>query len=151
VNFKEQIASIFWLLLGAGLIFEGYRLEVGRLQEPGSGFVIFWMGIIISGLSLLLFASCLRHPAPKPEKPSPWFGRGWKKILAVLAALVVYAYLLIPLGFLLTTFLLMIFLFKGINPQRWLNALGGAVLSSLIVYLVFNYWLGVQLPQGIFR
>jgi putative tricarboxylic transport membrane protein len=151
LKFKDPIAAIFWFLVGTGLIYEGYHLEVGTLPEPGAGFMIFWMGIIIVGLSLLLFGACLLRPVPQPEKPLPWFGRGWLKILVVVAALAVYAYFLLPLGFLLSTFLLMIFLFKGINPQRWLTALGGAVLSSLVVYLVFHYWLGVQLPQGLFR
>jgi len=148
---KDVMASLFWLLVGAGLIFEGYHEELGTLQEPGSGFVIFWMGIAMAGLSLLLLVMTLSKPAPAGEPDSPWFGPGLRKVLAITVALLLYAYALIPLGFLLTTFLLMFFLFKGINFQSWLVSISGAVISSLAFYVVFNHWLSVQLPEGIFK
>jgi putative tricarboxylic transport membrane protein len=148
---RDIIASIFWLLIGAGLIYEGYRAELGTLQEPGSGFVIFWMGIVIVGLSLVLLLVTLFKPPPGEEQPSPWFGPGLTKVLIISGALLAYAYALIPLGFLLTTFLFMFFLFKAINLQGWFASISGAIISSLVVYLVFSCWLAVQLPEGILR
>ncbi|MEW6114059.1 MAG: tripartite tricarboxylate transporter TctB family protein [Thermodesulfobacteriota bacterium] len=148
---RDIVASIFWLLVGAGLIYEGYRAELGTLQEPGSGFLIFWMGIVIVGLSLLLLFITLFKPAPAEEHPSPWFGPGLSKVLVISIALLLYAYALIPLGFLLTTFLFMFFLFKAINLQSWVVSISGAVISSLVIYLVFSCWLAVQLPEGILR
>lgn len=146
---RDIVASFFWLLVGAGLIYEGYHTELGTLQEPGSGFVIFWIGIVIVGLSLVLLLMTVFKPAPIEGTSSSWFGPGLGKVLIISLALLLYAYALIPLGFLLTTFLFMLFLFKGINLQGWLASIGGAVLTSLAFYVVFSYWLAVQLPAGI--
>ena len=148
---KDVIASLFWLIMGAGLIYEGYHEELGTLQEPGSGFVIFWMGAVMMALSLALLFISLFSPAPEEQTDDSWFGSGLKKVLAINCALVLYAYALIPLGFLLTTFCFMLFLFKVINMQGWFASIGGAAVSSLAFYLVFNYWLAVQLPEGILQ
>jgi len=64
-------------------------------------------------------------------------------------ALFWYAIFLEILGFLMVTFLLLIFLFRGIEPQRWLVSVGGSALASLICYAIFELWLKTQLPKGI--
>jgi hypothetical protein len=35
-----------------------------------------------------------------------------------------------------------------VEPQGWGLAIGGAVASTLVAYLVFGRWLGTQLPAG---
>jgi L-lactate permease len=68
----------------------------------------------------------------------------------VLASLLVYSYFLVPLGFLPATFLLLIFLFKWIEPHKWVTAICVSAVMVSVTYLVFAYWLGCQLPKGIF-
>ncbi len=42
-----------------------------------------------------------------------------------------YAFCLEILGFLVSTFLLLVFLFRaGMEPQRWLVAIGGSAIAS---------------------
>jgi hypothetical protein len=53
------------------------------------------------------------------------------------------------LGFLLATFVLLLFFFTALQRQHWLVALGGSVATSLATYLVFKVWLGVNLPAGL--
>jgi uncharacterized BrkB/YihY/UPF0761 family membrane protein len=52
------------------------------------------------------------------------------------------------LGFILSTVLLLLFLFKAVEPQKWSWAVLGAVISTLTAYGVFQLWLGTQLPRG---
>ncbi len=50
----------------------------------------------------------------------------------VLLSLLAYALALEPLGFLLATFLLLVFLFRfGMEPQRWSWAIAGSAIASL--------------------
>lgn len=77
-----------------------------------------------------------------------WTGISGKKIIPVLSALFIYAYLFTPLGFILSTIFLLIFLFKAVEPQRWSWAILGAIVSTLAAYGVFRLWLNCQLPQG---
>jgi Tripartite tricarboxylate transporter TctB family len=87
--------------------------------------------------------------APAGAEAAPGGGRRWKVAL-VLLALVVYAYALPHLGFVLTTTMVLIFLFKIVEPQRWSIAIGGALASAVIAYVLFKVWLGAQLPPGPF-
>jgi uncharacterized membrane protein len=78
-----------------------------------------------------------------------WAGIAFKRVLPVLSVLFIYAYLLTPLGFIPATILLLVFLFKAVEPQRWSWAILGAVASTLAAYCVFQLWLQCQLPPGL--
>jgi putative tricarboxylic transport membrane protein len=127
----------------------GYRLDLGTLSEPGSGFIIFWMGIVMMGLSLSIFLITLFRKIEPVKRASLWSGVRWHKLIFVLVSLLLYTYVLVPLGFLLSTSLLLILLFKFIEPQKWSIAVAGAILTVFISYAIFHLWLGSQLPKGI--
>ena len=145
---RDFFSSLFWLATGVGVCYGGYDLELGTLHDPGSGFVFFWVGAIMVGLSVFVFIRCLRVGGEKEETKALWTQVKWRKNVFVLAALFLYAYAFSPLGFILSTVLLLIFLFKAIEPQRWAVAILGAFLSTLASYAVFHVWLGTQLPRG---
>ena len=131
-----------------GVGYGGYDLELGTLHDPGSGFMFFWVGLIMVGLSLGIFVQGLRKGAEPQRIGGMFSGLQWRKVIYVLIALSLYAYVFNLLGFILATVLLLIFLFKAIEPQRWSVAILGAVVSSVAAYLVFQVWLGSQLPKG---
>ena len=145
---KDFLSSLFWLAVGFGVCYGGYDLELGTLRDPGSGFMFFWVGVIMVGLSLAVLVKAVRM---KPDQKGVGLLRGevrWGKILSVLAALVLYAYVFTHLGFILSTVFLLLFLFKTVEPQKWSWAVLGAVISTLTAYGVFQLWLGTQLPRG---
>ena len=146
----EILAGLFWLALAAGATYVGWALGLGTLRDPGPGFLLFGIGLIMVGLSAGVVAAAARAPAPSPGTPGPWAATRWPKVALVIAALLVYAWAFERLGFILSTILLMIFLFKAVEPQRWWVAVGGGVVTALLAYLVFGLWLRAQLPKGIF-
>ncbi len=146
---RDSYSSLFWLALGAGVCYGGYDLELGTLHDPGSGFMFFWVGLIMVGLSLFIFLQGVRKGADAPGIKGMFSGLQWRKVVYVLIALSLYAYVFNSLGFILSTVLLLIFLFKAIEPQRWSVAILGAVVSSVAAYVVFQVWLGSQLPKGL--
>jgi hypothetical protein len=52
---KDIVSSLFWLLLGLVTCWGGYRLEIGTLCTPDSGFLIFGIGILIAALTAIIF------------------------------------------------------------------------------------------------
>ena len=52
------------------------------------------------------------------------------------------------LGFLTTTVLLLLVLFATIDRQSWIAPPVGAILITLVAYIVFHRLLGTQLPAG---
>jgi len=149
VRSRDIISSLFWAAVGIGICCGGYNLGLGNLQEPGGGFIFFWVGVIMIGLSLGILIQAARGKAVQGELKGIWAGIRWGKVVSVLAALFIYAYLFTPLGFIPATILLLIFLFKAVEPQRWSWAILGAVVSTLAAYGVFRLWLQCQLPQGL--
>ena len=137
------------MAMGIGISYGGYDLHLGNLRDPGPGFMFFWVGVIMIGLSLIVLIKAVREKGQRGELKVLWTQIRWKKVLLVLAALSVYAYVLTPLGFIPTTILLLIFLFKAVEPQKWSYAILGAVVCTLAAYGLFGFWLGCQLPQGL--
>jgi putative tricarboxylic transport membrane protein len=146
---RDLFSSLFWMVIGAGVSYGGYDLELGTLHDPGSGFIFFWVGLIMVGLSLSIFIRALKEKGKAGEMRLIWSEVQWKKIVSVLVALFLYGYFFQTLGFILSAALLLVFLFKAVEPQRWSVAILGAVVSSLVAYVVFQVWLGSQLPKGL--
>ena len=78
----------------------------------------------------------------------PMRGLQWKKSLVVMIALLAYALLLKPAGFLICTTLFMAFLFRVIGHHRWPLVISGALAISIASYTIFEVLLKVQLPKG---
>lgn len=144
---RDAASGAFWLLVGAAVTVAGWDLELGSLSDPGPGFMLFWVGLIMAGLSLAVIGAAVRPGAP-PEAPV-WRGARCSRVVAVLVALALYGWALPRLGFIVTTTVIMVFLFKAVEPQRWSIAVAGAVASALVAYVVFKVWLGAQLPAGL--
>jgi hypothetical protein len=159
---EEAYASFFprrYDLLSGAILFifsliymgESLKLGISTARTPAPGFFPLLLGSFLALLSLiLLIVSYLRK---KPEQPATglWHGLQWQKTVLILAALILYTFMLEPLGYLIATLLLMIYLFKGIEPQKWWVAITGAILSAGVTYVLFKTLLQIQLPRGIFN
>ncbi len=143
----DLIAALFWLAIAAGITAAGYDLRLGTLSDPGSGFLVFWVGVIMVTLAVVAVVQGLRQPAGAGIA-SLWTGLRWRHVPYVTALLAIYAASLTWLGFPLATVLLLLVLFKTVDPQGWLTAIVGALATTAIAYLVFARWLGTQLPLG---
>ena len=149
MNRADVASSLLWAGVGAYVCYAGWDLELGSVHDPGSGFMLFWVGVVILLLAAIVLVGAVRRK-PDTGPHMVWSDR-WKKVAMVVAALVAYAWVLSWLGFIGTTFVLLVVLFKFVEPQRWWVALGGAVASTLVAYAVFHLWLGAPLPPGVFE
>lgn len=146
---RYQIGSaVFLLLFGAIICWEARKLDMGRIVKPGPGFFPFWLGIALVIVSLALFIHLRRRSIEKTAE-GLWQGLRWEKIFGTLGVLLLYAFSLEWLGYIIATILLMLFLFRAIEPQRWPVAIFGSIVTSLITYALFKLWLQVQLPMGL--
>lgn len=145
----DVLSAGLWAVVGAYFIYAGWDLGLGKLRDPGSGFMIFWVGIIAVALSLSVMAVALRTRAGERLR-SLWADTDYRRLVRAVIALVVYAVLLPNIGFIPSTVLLMIVLFRTIDPPRWWVTLVLAIGATLFCDLVFRRWLGVQLPLGPF-
>ena len=143
----ELIAAAFWLAIALGITWAGAGLGLGTLSDPGPGGMIFWIGLVMTALSLATLAVALRQPAGA-ALASLWQATRWWLVVYVVVLLALYAWLLPALGFITTTVLLLLLLFATIDRQSWIAPPLGAVLATAAAYIVFHRWLGTQLPAG---
>src|SRR5262249_55697273 len=102
----ETLAAAFWLAVALGITWSGWELGLGTLSDPGPGGMIFWIGVVMTALSLAALAAALKpSPASGPtgSLASLWQGTRWWLVPYVVALLALYAWLLPTLGFLATT------------------------------------------------
>jgi putative tricarboxylic transport membrane protein len=146
---NDQISSAAWFFIGLLILIFSIPYGLGEVHSPGTGFMPFYTGLAMCALSALIFMEATRAKKSGAKWENPLKGTLWVKPLIALVALIVYALLMDKLGFILATALLVGFLLRGIHPQKWSVVIGGAILTSLVTYLVFQVWLKTQLPAGI--
>lgn len=143
------IPSIFWISIGIYVAIQAYLLGLGSFHQPGPGFIFFLAALVLTFLSAidLVVTFMGRLKMEKEEKPI-WLGVQWGRVLLVLGVLSVYVFLWNVLGSLISTFLLMVFLFKGIEPTKWWIALLGGFITTLMAHYIFKVCLAIPFPRG---
>jgi len=146
----DQMSSLVWLAFAIYICIASSRLHFGSFDHPGPGFLPLLVGIFLGIFSIIAFLQAYLSKVTEETIPCWYPKERWKKLIGVLAAMFIYAFCLEILGFLLSTFLLLVFLFRaGMESQRWLVAIGGSAIASFSSYAVFELWLKTQLPRGL--
>ena len=144
----DKTSSLFWFSFGALIIiYSIYSLDIGVLKEPGPGFILLISGTGVCLVSIMIFTKAVLSKERGGMKT--FNGIVWFKPVLVLAILSFYIYFFRRLGFILNTFLLMILLFKCVEPQSWRIAILYSFLTVLVTWLIFGYWFEVQFPAGL--
>jgi putative tricarboxylic transport membrane protein len=143
----DRVSGLLLLLLGLLIFWEGRAVPFGSIGAPGPLFFPLVLGIMLVFLGLVLL---VRKPDPKEKGGGSAFD--WpgilRRLLPVFAGLVVYVYLLEPLGFLIAGIALMTFLFLNVASQKWPTAFLGAFVSIGLAYLLFGVLMKSNLPRG---
>lgn len=146
---NDWAANFALLLLGGAFAIASLKLNFGTVHHPGPGFLPFWTA---SGLILVASFSLARALVEFQRRKSAGrerlFDRSVLNVIATIVILAAYAVGLEWLGYNLSTFVLLIFLFKGGGFRSWFNILMAACLTTSFSYLVFGFWLNVRFPKG---
>jgi len=140
----DRWTGLFFILFSLYVCFESWRLGVGSFFRPGAGFFPFYSSAVLGLLSLILGFLAFRG---KMEEAESWNDVG--NTVTVSLALLGFALLLTWLGFVITTFLFVLFLLRGVERRAWLFSAGAALVISAAFYVVFGLWLRAQFPAGI--
>jgi hypothetical protein len=142
--------GLLWLFIGVVVLFLSSSYSMGTLSEPGPGALPFGLGLVFVLLSSILLFRSWRSKAPENEKRLS-FGSRWHKILMIILFLALVTFFLESLGYLLSIFLMITLSMLIMEPKRWISALLLGIISSFSSYVLFDIWLKVQLPEGLFH
>lgn len=141
----ERFLGITAVLVATPAAITAWGFGVGTPQSPGAGFWPLAIAVVMLGLGAIL----VLKPNPNPDSESDDGDSRWSKFGISLATLVFYIALLEPLGYLLTTALMLLAQLRLVESRSWRSSLLIAILAAVISLVVFKVLLRVQLPLGV--
>ena len=144
MNVKLKSETIFigvLLALGAAIAVVSWGYGFGTMQQPGPGLYPFFLGAAIVIFSLVLMMEA--KPAPAiADRPAAW-------TLALMTLTFCLWIVAMPLlGYVLVTLAAAYAFCKIMKLEGWAKPLAVSAGTALFVYLLFDYWLYIDLPRG---
>jgi putative tricarboxylic transport membrane protein len=138
---SDRLTGLALLALAVvyGVTAGGYQAMIGDPLGPAVFPVA--LAVALGGLSLYLIV----RPDAEPDWPR---GRALLKQVLTLVAFVAYAYLLEPLGFLVSTFLAVVVLGSLLGARLWQAGAAGVAIA-VVLFVTFDTLLGLPLPAGV--
>lgn len=147
------VEGIVWIGIGFIICILALQFDLGSFHQPGPGFVALLTGLFIAvmGLAMILARVMSKRRPDKASGTDHTFQiEAWPRLVYTMALLLAYVILIDPVGFILTTFLLMFGLFFDHQKRNYIWSLFFSIVTALVSYLVFEVWLRCQLPRGLF-
>ena len=158
-------AAISLFLFGALTAALSLQLPLGVPRMPGSGFFPLVLGLALMALAaghgVKIYRARPKAAAPQtpaalqtpaaPRTPAapaaPERDGATRRVVLFVAGVIAAVALLQPLGYVLSSFLLMLVLLLILGLRLWYSA-SIALLSAAACYVVFVRWLKIPLPSG---
>lgn len=149
-NRREKIAALVLFVFSLIYLYGCMRLRIGRVHNPGPGFLPLVVGILLICFTGLNLWRALRKGATTGDiaQTAPPVGSNILIPLGTAAFVLAYPFLLSGLKYILSTFLVMFFML-AINKYKGIgfNALIALVIA-IASFVFFCMILGVVLPMG---
>lgn len=117
----------------------------GTLKRPGTGLYPFFLGC-----SLTLFGTILLTTELRERARAPLFAPGGPLVFAAMIAAFCLWVVLMPLfGYLAMTLVATFGFCKIMGLEGWQKPLAVAGGTTAFIYLMFDYWLYIDLPRGV--
>jgi len=143
----DRATSVFWLCISIIVCVASYRLGLGTLSVPGSGFMPFGAAVLLGLLSLICFVQAMGREK-STDAPPLFRGTLWPRVILVFIVLFAYARLIPFGGYRVTTFFLLVFLFRIAGQKKVWKVVLYSFVTTAISYYVFSKWLNLQFPLG---
>ncbi len=145
---KWSLETVFdFILTGLGIFITITSLTygLGTLRRPGPGLYPFFIG-----LSIAIFSMALFIPELRPQTRPSLFNRGDIKTLLFMIVAFCLWILMIPfLGYVIVTLLVTYGFCKIMKLEGLWKPISISAGTALFIYLLFDYWLYIDLPRGI--
>ena len=142
----DRLSSVFFIIFSAAICLTALKLPWGTLKNPGPMLFPMLLGVSLLALAVVL----LLQSASARTSFLALFPKA--EILKVLYLLLIFfgsIFVLEPLGFFISTFVLLTLLFKTIGGRGALKSILFGLTVSFITYWSFTHLLSVRLPRGV--
>jgi putative tricarboxylic transport membrane protein len=145
-GFRLEIVFEFVLLaVGVAVCVISWGYGFGNLARPGPGLYPFFIGAAICVFALFVLAGEFKTPTPHAVLDRA----GATTLLLMTITFCLWILAMNLLGYVIVTLLATYAFCKILKLEGWRKPLAVAVGTALFVYLLFDYWMYVDLPRGI--
>jgi putative tricarboxylic transport membrane protein len=145
---RDLITGMIFLALTIVVFIETMKLQIGTPSQPQVGFFPLVLAILLGILTLIFLGKTIR--SRDEGKAPPWVsGGGLRPLILTTGVLFLYAFFFEPLGYLITTLLLIGFLVGTFRTKKWWVVVTVALISTGVSYLLFDTLLRTTLPKGL--
>ena len=137
----------FWsgaMFIGVGGAFSviATSYNMGTAARMGPGYFPFWLGVVLAVMGAVVLIGSLSKRATETTVS----GFDFRILLLVIGSVVLYGFLLRPLGLYLSLFLLVIISSFASHEFNWKVAVANGVFLVLFSYVAFIRGLGLIFP-----
>jgi putative tricarboxylic transport membrane protein len=136
-----------WISSSLFIAYQGYELGLGEAREPGSGFAIFGIGLLMAALAASIVFGAIKNGSE--DIASLWQGTRWAKVLLIIVLLLIFGFLFERIGFVICSLVLLLVLMRFVDPVPWPTALIVSVGATFGIWYAMNKLLLIQLPNGL--
>jgi putative tricarboxylic transport membrane protein len=141
----EAAFDLLLAVCGAAVMIVSLSYGFGTFRRPGPGLFPFFIGLFVLLFSVPLLPAALRSPA----RPVLLAGGRVKIFLLMVAGFCLWILLMPFLGYIAVTLLATGGFCKVMGLEGWRKPVLLSLGTGLFIYLLFDYWLYIDLPRGI--
>ena len=140
----ELIFDFLMLVLGLVILFVSVKDGLGSFSRPGTGMYPLFIAI-----SILVFGGIVFIKRMLSEGGEPLFAEGtFITFFLMFATFALWIIIMPLLGYAIVTFLATYAFSKVMKLEGWVKPLVLSAATAIFIYLMFDYWLYIDLPRG---
>ena len=141
----EKMAHLILALMSCAIIALSIHYGFGTFRRPGPGLFPFFVGLLMLVVSLILL-----FQTAKSKSREPLLNRdGIRTFLFMIGTLVLWIITMPYLGYPVVTLMATFSIGKIMKLEGWIKPASLAVGTALFIYILFDYFLYIDLPRGI--
>ena len=141
----ETFFDFLLLVLGFAVTIVSWGYGFGSLSRPGPGLYPFFIGVAIAVFAFFILLEELRSQTSKPLLDQ----ERAKTLLFMTLTFCLWILAMPFLGYVAVTLAATYAFCKIMKLEGWRKPLTVSAGTALFIYLLFDYWLYIDLPRGI--
>lgn len=142
------LVGVVLLVVGLVMVREAFTVDVGRDLVRGPRLFPAVITITFAALAAVYLGQQVLHLLARRARDGEGFG-DLPRVAGMVVLLLAYGFVLEPVGYVLSTFVLFVIGSWLLGSRAWRRDLVVGVGLSIGIYLLFTQLLSVRLPQGV--
>lgn len=147
MRLNDKLLGIITMILGLAIIIRVQFYPSLADGQPGPALFPEVIGGLLMIVGMVLFWQARRSTAPLVVRLPELTAKGMGNVLFTTGAIIFYILVSQPLGFLLTSFIIMVTMMVLLKAKLTVS-IPVAAGTTVCIYLIFNKMLLVPLPRG---